>query len=75
MLVPLDPKKLRALVVDDDNADCLDIQAVKSFFAKFDFAEGMEKLLQTFDLGTPCLFRDKKSHTYWHIRFRVCAPF
>ena len=75
MLEPLDPEKLRALTVDDDNADCLDIRAAKSSFAKDDFAGGMEKLFQIFDLWTPRLYRDKNHHTYWHIQFRVCSPF
>lgn len=71
---PLDPEKLRALTGDDDNVDCHNIRAAKSFFAKDDLAEGMKSLLRAFDLWSPQLYYDQKTSTSWHIGFQVCAP-
>ncbi|KAL9134547.1 MAG: hypothetical protein Q9175_004260 [Cornicularia normoerica] len=69
MLKPLDSRKLRALVCDEEKVDCYSIRAAKNFFAENEVLEGVRNLLQAFGEWRPHLYHDHKNRERWHIQF------
>ena len=71
MLASLDELKLASLERDGDDDDGYHLRAARRFFAERDLAEGMLRLLDTFEVFEPRLAREKEVYEKWCVKFRV----
>ncbi len=74
MLRPLDRRKLDALAVPDNDAECDSIRRTKAYLAKEkDLARGVMCLFEGWDVFEPRIHHDREAENKWQIKFRVCV--